>query len=336
MALAAGTLTPVSASNNNAVITVVLSWLTATGGTGPYTYAIQRSGSSGFVPFGTYVSGLTGLTETLTTPTYFLPPGSNFYRILVTDSLGATALSNIAALPVPSVLVAQPLTVVAVGANAKLTYAPSVGGIGPPFTYDVQRSPNSDMSSATDLGNHVSPYTDVAPPAGVNYYRITVTDTNSPVADTASSNIAAFGTAPATMSETGVNLKRGLQSPIGQVGLFDLYGYVMRCTLIKTLGDKFAISCDFKTVGTTVSGFHALMSATFDCWDQNNNQLVTAFPISMIEARGKNWCRIRFVMRTGPGKIITTPGTYTYQFTINTCDGGTTIFQQIGLVNPAP
>lgn len=333
MPVTAGTLSLVMASNNAGTITVALSWLTATGGTGPYTYAIERSGAAGFVPFGTYISGLSVLTYNVVN---FSPPGSNYFRILVTDSLGATALSNILDVAVPSILVAQTLTITNVSGNARLAWGASFGGVNPPFFYDVQRSPNANMSGATDLGAQTSPYTDVSPPSGVNYYQIVVTDTNSPVVDTAYSNIVAFGTAPVTMSETGVNLKRGLQSPIGQVGLFDLYGFVLRYTLIKTLGDRFAITCNFKTVGTDVSGFNALLSATFDCWDQNNNQLVTAFPISMIESQSKNWCRIRFVMRTGDGNIITAPGTYTYQFTVNTCDGGTTIFQQVGLVNPTP
>jgi hypothetical protein len=41
-------------------------------------------------------------------------------------------------------------------------------------------------------------------------------------------------------------------------------------------------------------------------------------------------------MLTGPGKVIQSPGTFTYQFTVNVSDGTSTIFQQVGLINPTP
>jgi hypothetical protein len=115
-----------------------------------------------------------------------------------------------------------------------------------------------------------------------------------------------------------------------------LFGYIDQFSENRNMGDRFAVNCRFKPVGTTISGFDALLNATFDAWDQNGNQIVTAFPVAMIETQGKQWCRIRYVMQTGAGKTISTPGTYTYQFTVNLSDGTTQIFQQVALINPTP
>ena len=79
-----------------------------------------------------------------------------------------------------------------------------------------------------------------------------------------------------------------------------------------------------------------LINATFDCWDENGNQLVTGFQIVNISFWGAQWCQLRYVMLTGPGKVIQAAGTFTYQFTVNVSDGTSTIFQQVGLINPTP
>lgn len=105
---------------------------------------------------------------------------------------------------------------------------------------------------------------------------------------------------------------------------------------MRNLGEKFAITCAFKPVGTTITGLSALVSATFDCWDQNENQILTAVPITHIQSKGSCWCYLQWVMLTGPGKAIQAAGTFTYQFTVNVSDGTSTIFQQVGLVNPVP
>ena len=333
MSVTAGTLTPVSASNNNGVITVVLSWLTATGGTGPYTYAIQRSGASGFVPFGTYISGLTGLTETMTTPTFFLPPGSNFYRILATDSLGATALSNVAFLAVPSVLIAQTLSVVAVGANAKLTYAPSVGGIGAPYTYDVQRSPNADMSGSTDLGNHVSPYTDVAPPAGVNHYQITVTDTNSPVVDMASSNIVTFGAAPATLTFTGINEFPPVNTPAKPIRYLQARFY--EGTLIpRMVGDRIKVGLERlkNTQGGPLWPYFA--SATVQAYLNGGS----VFGPVRMAVDNTNWNILfcSYPLTTGTNNNLTAAGTYQLVYTVLQSDGTPQSWEQWLVINPRP
>src|ERR1700733_2576511 len=196
MALAQGPPTLVSASNTGGVITLILNWPAATGGTPAYTYAVQASGAVGFNPFATYVTGVSGLTYTFTTPTYGLPPGSFHFRIKVTDSTAATATSTGLQVNIPQVLIAQPLSVTTAGGHPKLTRSPSIGGVNPPYTYDVQRSPNSNMSGATDLGSQTSPFTDTSYTGGVVFYQVTVTDTNSPVQDTAYSNTVAYGMAP--------------------------------------------------------------------------------------------------------------------------------------------
>lgn len=77
------------------------------------------------------------------------------------------------------------------------------------------------------------------------------------------------------------------------------------------------------------------VSSIFDCWDSQNNHIVTAAPITIVTNAG-GWVTCRYKLLTGPNQVITSPGTYRYIITVTLSDGTVQAFEQVALIVPNP
>lgn len=88
MTLTAGALSVVSVSSTSASLVSAV----ATSGTAPYTYQWYRSTASGFSPGGGNI--ISGATSLSLTDTGLIPGTQYYYKVVVTDSVAATATSS--------------------------------------------------------------------------------------------------------------------------------------------------------------------------------------------------------------------------------------------------
>jgi hypothetical protein len=112
-----------------------IAWGAATGGTSPYTYALQRSLTSG----GTYTN-ITGATSSPFADTGLAAATTYYYRLISTDSVTTSATSSVISATTLAALSAGAVTVGAVtGTTASLTSTVPVGGTAP-YTYKWYRN----------------------------------------------------------------------------------------------------------------------------------------------------------------------------------------------------